>query len=213
MLVHTKFDHIISLGKNCQVATWFAKQGLMPWNDFLFNNMISRSIDGVIELLRSDQHIFLSNNVIDNGTTNYGRTIIDTKFNIVSVHDISIETTLKEGYSKLFLDKNNHLASLRSTIRTADHPLFVRTNFPHEKLEQIIQLYDIIKAARNNRPFELVIFQQNVLCNKKWNVPSLSLIYDHDWVWNEQWKFWEGDDKLWKEVFRGVDRPNIIRML
>ena len=206
-----KYRHIISLGKDCQVATYLGeKYGIAHGS--LLDNVVSDSLIDIIKLFNENfESYFLKNSLLLKGRNVHGcDTVIDSSNNIISVHDFMSGVDFELNCNKFYESISKKKSTLMMKVRKSGPILFIRTNIKEEPLENTIRLVETIRDIRGNFPFDVVVFQRHALMSRNLGVPNLHTFYCDDWIWNGQ--KWQGNEQLWSQVFEAIslqNKPNI----
>jgi hypothetical protein len=207
-----KYRHIISLGKDCQVATYLGEKYGIPHGSLL-DNVVSDSLCDVIKLLNENfESYFSKDSLLLKGRNVHGcDTVIDGSNNIISVHDFISGVDFDLNCAKFYEAIGKKKSMLMMKLRKSGSVLFIRTNQKEEPLENTVRLVESIRGIRGDLPFDVVVFQRHALLSRNLGVPNLYTFYCDDWFWNGQ--KWQGNEQLWSQVFEAIslqNKPNTI---
>lgn len=196
----------ISLGKKCQTA-WFLRTRKLRRKTYIFDNMISRDVNAVTNLMVDNFRYFFEEKNIEVIHKNSWDclTVLDRKSGLFSVHDFPQKVPMEDSL-QLMREAKLSVAQemMRLMVNCNDKLLFVRVNNESEPLDNTMRLYDTLTQFRNGKPFHLFVFQKNPIMQERWGLTNLSTFFDGPWEWDRGRNGWKGNVDLWDAAFAHV---------
>jgi hypothetical protein len=215
---------IIGLGYNCSIASTLRRLGLMREKN-VFDNMATRSLEKLSLFLatQGSEKWFLPKNVewFDHKSTeewlgglNIAKlschAIVDTKWDIMSGHDVSLKVNREEAL-QLFVDRKKSL--MNNFFQLMKHPdkiIMVRSNLPETRLEEVILLHDVIADLREDRPFSVCVFQDAPFAEKNYGIQTLELYRTKAPSYRATYKTWNYPPE-WRIAFQAFSMRHNLR--
>ena len=122
--MNKKYNHIISLGKNCQIGDYLLSRGLGDWGD-VFNNIGTPDLSYLIKLLnQSDCDLF--SKVVKKGVNGLGMYFFyDDEYRLYSIHDILATEDFDKAIQIFRSQKNREWQRFKKKLES-ENVLFVR---------------------------------------------------------------------------------------
>jgi hypothetical protein len=194
-------DEFITLGHDCQISEYLQNKGLKK-AFLLTDGLWVKRIGGIIRIINTEGREFfnLENLVITNKCNMRGfMTVEDMVTNITSGHDFAGTMSFEESYKNFTEMKNDETKKFfMDRLKNQDNVQIIRTNKNKETLDDIVLLHDTIQSIREDKKFDLYVFQDDKFMSKNWGVENLHTFNREVWRWNNQW---EGEPMLWKSFF------------
>lgn len=192
---------VMSLGHSCGVAKYLREWGLLSMDNML-SNMISRNLENVVKFIdHKGKDLFSDvNTQWQERQGNSAWWAYDTKYDFLSVHDVSLKLNGKERIAELQKIKHEQSDVFFKSL-AASNLLIVRNNRQKESLETIVQLYEAISKFRNGRSFTLCVLQNKEF--PKLKMPGLEIYKTEDAYFDMKLMTWIMGDS-WKLAFKAI---------
>lgn len=130
-------------------------------------------------------------------------TIIDKQNKVYSVHDISSGGETKEKIDSFIRQKQLETKRFLSKL-DSDNLLFIRFNSSKESLSNTFKLYEVVKNLRNDKHFDLIVFQPDFEGGYDNSISNLKIFKDKEWEFDVKSKKWSGNYQLWDDILSDV---------
>lgn len=199
-----KFDCIINLGYDCQVAYHYDRMGLRSFSGPFDWFMIPLS--ALLGILSNDfRDYFAYNNLkIIKPWCPTHLQVEDTKYHLTSLHDFTTKNNTEnlETYPDFIAKIKRRQKRFLYYMEHAKNILFIRKMGMRE---EFLELEKILLKKRKGKPFHIIAIGYDDDFKKDWEVPNISTHYlEHD----EYKGDWKGCPAEWTAILKHVRLTN-----
>ena len=199
------YEHIVSLGKNCQVGDYLLSRGLGEWGG-IFNNLGTPDLPHLLKLLNEPSEWDLFSKLHYKGINGLGmHFFVDEVYRVYSIHEILGTEVFDQAIVPFRAQKIREEVKFKRKLTAQGSVLFIRVNLPREDLDNTLQLLYTLRKLRGDLDFDLYVFQGVEKMKEDWGIPNLHTFCDPAWEWIPAVKKWNGDRDLWDRIFKDVE--------
>lgn len=203
MFSKQKFNAVISLGQECQVAYQVQRKGLRKFSGPL--DWFITPMPSLLTLLTNGFEGFMefgNLQILSEAKGHY--VVVDRRYDVQTLHDFNVNSTnslIFDEYLMLSQKLQKRIQRFYRHVETADSLLFIRSI---GSKEEFIELYDILSYIRKGKQTTLFALDQTQEIAYDWGYGTIKNFKITILAEKVGPNFWKGLNKEWDNVLKDV---------